>query len=178
MTTQFDFSNAPEYAKSSDFSIFAFDGAPMPYTFSATKGKFFSPGDIDGQEILIMQILEWRWIKDSRYGRPPEYYLDVLFINQQSTISVVSFKRQPAKFISVILKSFSGEINNIYPYAVLLSVGCTQHQLGTPLQEKIFYLPDRCEWTWVDKVAFSDAAAWLEECRPQNPWILMGAEYA
>jgi hypothetical protein len=180
-----DFSKAPSYAKSAKSSTFAWDGAPLQCRFSGSKGRFFTAGDAAGIPQLEMQILDWRWHQESRFGNPSQYWLDILFVDRNFTIAILPLKKECAEVISAFLKGLSSGEDNIFPYSIVLTLTASERSLHDTsslgyalapgaIENKRYYAIDWPEWQWIEQARFSDAAEWLAHEKPENPWILTG----
>jgi hypothetical protein len=169
MTTNFDFSNAPDFAKKDKVSTLIWDGAPLHYRFNGRDGCFYV-GEFPIAK-LWMQVLDWRWIEEARFGGSKQYWIDVLFADLDAVVSIVSLKKSGAEAMGAFLKKLGSPIDfDIEPHSISIELSASIVES----QAHDYYLPRHFDWQWLDSRRFADACDWLEFGKPKNPWILTG----
>ena len=170
MNTNLDFSNAPDFAKTEKASTLIWDGAPLQYRFSGRDGLFYTARS--SSSTLQMQILDWRWVEESRFRSPNQHWLDVLFVDVDGMVSILPLKKHGAEAMSAFFKSFSKPDDfDISPHSVLLKLSPTLMECQ---EYDDYWVPNDFDWHWIDSQRFGDAANWLTHEKPSNPWIVTG----
>lgn len=170
MNTNFDFSNAPDFAKTEKVSTLIWDGAPLQYRFSGRDGLFYTAQSTTSK--LEMQILDWRWVEESRFRGELQYWLDVLFVDADGVVSVLPLKKHSAEAMSAFFKGLSRPDDfDIAPHSILLKLSPSLIESQT---YEDYWVSNNFDWCWIDSQRFGDAANWLVHEMPANPWIVTG----
>mgnify|MGYP001791917892 CR=1 FL=1 len=86
----------PEFAQlaSQGADTLHYAGAPRQYRFDGESGKFL----VGSREFdsITAQIFARRFVYEERWGRPLQTWLDIAFIDQDDTVSVLALKKESA----------------------------------------------------------------------------------
>ncbi len=165
----FDFSNVPDFAKNEKKSKLIWDGAPLRYRFNAVDGIFYCGDQIFAS--LQMQILLWRWDEGARHRYENQFWLDLLFVDKDSVVSLLCLNKGRAESIAAFLKLLQRPDDfAIKPHAVKVVL---QSHLVQSLSGS-YYSMVPASWEWVTRSEFDEAEAFLTKGLPRDPWVLTG----
>lgn len=89
-------STPPPYAiaEKSDLKI-GWDGAPLLCRANGKTGKFVI-GTREVNAAIWMQLLDWRYIEESRWGGVVEWWLDILFLDSDRQVCLMPLRHNAA----------------------------------------------------------------------------------
>ena len=164
-----NFNDVPEFAKSPKKHQLVWDGAPLQYRFNAATGQFqcanmLLPG-------LRVQPLIWRWNEDIRGGHRMQYWLDLLFTDDYSVVSLLSVNKGRAESIAAALKDLQRSRDfDVKPHAVKFLLA----PFGIESAEGKHYSLSATDVEWAKVEEVEAAEEFLIEGFPRDPWILAG----
>jgi hypothetical protein len=154
----------PEWAKV-DRKI-VFDGRLRKYRARYLDGYFDWSGNELGDSIII-QPLETRWIKQSRYGKP-ENYFDIAFIDSDNVASCLSLQRDSATNVAGWLAKVQGRDEPIDPKALKLNLTLIEEKTMGKDGGASYYAAKIVGFDFVEEAQFKAAAAFLRSEKYQN----------
>lgn len=146
----------PTWAKKSrknDVGDIFFDGRLRRYR-ADLLGGYFRCSDREDSAIganLDLQIIDYRWINESRYRYGNQANFDIAFIDQQSVASCLSLTRDSAVNLAEWIRNLSIGESPIFPEALLciLDMEKIATESGTPYH--VVFVKD---WKFVDEAQF------------------------
>jgi hypothetical protein len=168
----------PPYAKlQKNSNGIVWDGAPLFYRSNGETGNFVSAG-IEHTPTLYLQPIQWRWVNAERWGRKPQYWLDLLFIDGAQRISIICFANNAAQRIAAWLKGLQSQAEyDVDSKAVWLQLEMLVQTAEVGGEEETYYVPEVKTWDWVDSVQYQLAVSWCSQHLPDlndDCWLLPG----
>jgi hypothetical protein len=103
---KFDPGIVPNWARREPEGVI-YENGSLQYRFDGSDGNYYLGNEAIGDELIIRPFM-FRWDKGLRWGRSAQSWLDVAFLNQLNTVSVISFKKAGATKIFEFLQSIVG----------------------------------------------------------------------
>lgn len=89
-------------------------GAPRQWRFDGRSGEFRVGSTIAGK-LLEAIVLDFRWIREDRFGRETQYWLDLAFVDKDGRVSILPLKKDSSvnafEFLSDCFEK------DLFPYA-------------------------------------------------------------
>jgi hypothetical protein len=168
----------PPYAVApkSDLAI-GWDGAPLLVRANGKTGKFVI-GTREVNAAIYMQLLDWRYVEESRWGGVVEWWLDILFLDSDRQVCLTPLRHNAASRMGAWLKGLQSDpLRDYIAHAVWLRMELLLAKAEVGDREETFFLPEIIDFGWVDAAECETAGRWLDRFVPDENihcWILPG----
>lgn len=129
-------------------------GAPTHYRFDGNEATL-SVGDreiITLDEPFKIKLIDFRWIKEARWGRSPQYWLDLAFVDRYGRVGVLALKKDSASNVYGALEEVMRETG--YPcFCFGVELGAEIHEIQWTVEgndhffalsvEQLSYTPEK-----------------------------------
>lgn len=164
----------PEFAKRPKaHNLILENNAPIFVRSDGRTGDFYHGTTALGSELEI-QVLEWRWIKESRWGTPGQYWLDCCFANPEGKVCVMSLRKSGAVNLAAAFADLRNQPNTqIALHALWLRLGFVEQQV---LGDSLYYVVDVLDLAWATEIEYDKAQIFLEDFADSKPalWVIPG----
>ncbi|MEM6839662.1 MAG: hypothetical protein AAF609_22840 [Cyanobacteria bacterium P01_C01_bin.120] len=158
----------PEFARVAPQGVdtLHYAGAPRQYRFDGEVGAFFVGSRQFDQ--ISAQIFARRFVYEQRWGRPMQTWLDLAFVDQDSTVSVLALKKESAVNLHELFVNLDQMGADWKAVEVLLTAAVRTVRHGEDDLES-YHVCDWEEWEFSSESRYQSVKA-IE----QFDWVLSG----
>lgn len=131
---------APEQIKPNPLDWPQYFGAPIHYRFDGNEATL-NVGDresISLEDPFKIKLIDFRWIKEGRWGRGSQYWLDLAFVASDSRVGVLALKKDSASNVFGALEEAMRE-TGYGCYCFSLDLGVESRNVETEDVEDYFF---------------------------------------
>jgi hypothetical protein len=170
--------STPDFAKlqKTDQKLI-FDGAPLFYRTNGSNGTF-ACGEQEIGQTLYMQLLDWRWTDATRWKGDRQWWIDILFVDNERNVSLLCLKKDSAQRFNAWIKGLkSAEEFDVNPRSIWIRMEMQSRQVevaDNPIST--YYVPVPEQWSFVSEQNFAAAEDWFHQQfhYSNDIWIVPG----
>ncbi len=172
----------PEFAKLKKTESLTFQGAPLFYRVDGFNGVFHC-GDQEVGTSLYLHLLDWRWDEATRWRGERQYWIDILFVDEDRNVSLLCLKKDAAQRFNAWIKGLNSHPEfDIDPRSVWLRLAMTEREVefddmdtngDTFVSSSKYWVAIPDQWGFVEEQAFHAAKEWHDSYMGKL-WIIPG----